>query len=102
NSEFQGKVMVVDVGGVWGEVAVYKNKALYDDIGTRGMPLGNDGQKIPSPMVSFGGVIPKGAKNVDLAKEFLKYAVQPKVLNEYLKGGLGRWMLPMPEIAKSD
>jgi ABC-type glycerol-3-phosphate transport system substrate-binding protein len=32
----------------------------------------------------------------------LKYAVQPKVLNEYLKGGLGRWALPMPETAKSD
>ena len=37
-----------------------------------------------------------------MAKEFIKYAVQPKVLNEYLKGGLGRWMLPVPEIAKSD
>jgi multiple sugar transport system substrate-binding protein len=52
--------------------------------------------------VSFGALIPKGAKNVDVAKEFLKYAVQPKVLNEYLKGGLGRWALPLPEIAKSD
>jgi multiple sugar transport system substrate-binding protein len=66
------------------------------------MPLGNDGQKIPSPMASFGALIPKGAKNVDVAKEFLKYAAQPKVLNEYLKGGLGRWVVPMPEIAKSD
>jgi multiple sugar transport system substrate-binding protein len=24
------------------------------------------------------------------------------VLNEYLKAGLGRWVLPIPEIAKSD
>ena len=24
------------------------------------------------------------------------------MLNEYLKGGLGRWALPLPEIAKSD
>jgi multiple sugar transport system substrate-binding protein len=47
-------------------------------------------------------VIPKGAKNVAVAKEFLKYAVQPKVLNEYLKGGLGRWMIPVPDIAKTD
>jgi multiple sugar transport system substrate-binding protein len=52
--------------------------------------------------VSFGALIPKGAKNVDVAKEFLKYAVEPTVLNEYLKGGLGRWALPLPEIAKSD
>jgi len=32
----------------------------------------------------------------------LKYAVQPNVLNEYLKGGLGRWVVPMPRIAESD
>jgi len=93
---------VMDFDGFSTEVAVYKNKALYDDIITRGMPLGNDGQKIPSPMGTFGALIPKGAKNLDLAKEFLKYAVQPTVLNEYLKGGLGRWVVPMPEIAKSD
>ena len=102
NNAFHAKLVVMDFDGFSTEVAVYKNKALYDDIVTRGMPLSNNGQKIPSPMVTFGAVIPKGAKNVDLAKEFLKYAVQPKVLNEYLKGGLGRWMLPMPEIAKSD
>jgi len=102
NNAFHSKLVVMDFDGFSTEVAVYKNKELYDDIVTRGMPLGNDGQKIPSPNVSFGGLIPKGAKNVDVAKEFLKYAVQPKVLNEYLKGGLGRWALPLPEIAKSD
>jgi multiple sugar transport system substrate-binding protein len=102
NNAFHAKLVVMDFDGFSTEVAVYKNKALYDDIVTRGMPLGNDGQKIPSPMASFGALIPKGAKNVDVAKEFLKYAVQPKVLNEYLKGGLGRWVVPMPEIAKSD
>jgi len=47
-------------------------------------------------------VIPKAAKNVDVAKDFLKYAIQPKVLNDYLKGGLGRWAIPMPAMAKSD
>src|ERR1700737_2951503 len=102
NNAFHAKLVVMDFDGFSTEVAVYKNKALYDDIVTRGMPLGNDGQKIPSPMASFGALIPKGAKNVDVAKEFLKYAVQPKVLNEDLKGGLGRWVVPMPEIAKSD
>jgi multiple sugar transport system substrate-binding protein len=57
---------------------------------------------LPSPMAVFGALIPKGAKNVTVAKEFLKYAVEPNVLNEYLKGGLGRWALPLPEVAKSD
>src|SRR6478672_9442965 len=92
----------MDFDGFSTEVAVYKNKALYDDIVTRGMPLGNDGKELPSPMGIFGALIPKGAKNVTVAKDFLKYAVQPNVLNEYLKGGLGRWAIPMPEIAKAD
>jgi multiple sugar transport system substrate-binding protein len=102
NNAFHAKLVVMDFDGFSTEVAVYKNKAAYDDIVTRGMPLGNDGKELPSPMAVFGALIPMGAKNVDLAKEFLNYTVQPKVLNEYLKGGLGRWALPMPEIAKSD
>jgi multiple sugar transport system substrate-binding protein len=102
NNAFHAKLVVMDFDGFSTEVAVYKNKALYDDIVTRGMPLGNDGKELPSPMGVFGALIPKGAKNVTVAQEFLKYAVEPNVLNEYLKGGLGRWALPMPEIAKSD
>jgi len=47
-------------------------------------------------------VIPKGAKNLPVAKEFAKYMIQPKVLNQYLKAGLGRWSLPIPEIVNSD
>ena len=47
-------------------------------------------------------MIPKGAQNVEVAMDFLKYAIQPAVLNEYLKAGLGRWAIPMPEVAKSD
>jgi multiple sugar transport system substrate-binding protein len=37
-----------------------------------------------------------------VAKELAKYMIQPTVLNQYLKAGLGRWMIPIPEIAKSD
>src|SRR5437588_8839862 len=102
NNAFHAKLMVMDFDGFSTEVAVYKNKALYDDIVTRGMPLGNDGKELASPMGVFGALIPKGAKNVTVAKDFLKYAVQPNVLNEYLKGGLGRWVIPMPEIAQAD
>jgi len=103
NNAFHAKLIVMDFdGSLSTEVALYKKKEEYDDIVTRGMPLGNDGKEVPSPMPIFGALIPKGAKNVTVAKEFLKYAVQPTVLNEYLKGGLGRWALPLPEIAKSD
>jgi multiple sugar transport system substrate-binding protein len=103
NNAFHAKLIVMDFdGSLSTEVALYKKKEEYDDIVTRGLPLGNDGKEVPSPMPIFGALIPKGAKNVTVAKEFLKYAVQPNVLNEYLKGGLGRWALPLPEIAKSD
>jgi multiple sugar transport system substrate-binding protein len=103
NNAFHAKLIVMDFdGSLSTEVALYKKKEEYDDIVTRGMPLGNDGKEVPSPMPIFGALVPKGAKNVEVAKEFLKYAVRPNVLNEYLKGGLGRWALPLPEIAKSD
>ena len=103
NNAFHSKLMVMDFDGtISTEIAVYDKKELYDDIVTHGLPQGNDGKQLPSQVSLNGPVIPKGAKNVTVAKEFIKYAVQPKVLNEYLKGGLGRWMIPMPEIAKSD
>jgi multiple sugar transport system substrate-binding protein len=43
-------------------------------------------------------LIPKGAKNVAVAKDFLKCLIQPDVLNDYLKTGLGRREPPMPAI----
>ena len=43
-----------------------------------------------------------GAKNVDVAKDLMKYWMQPKVMNENLKGGLGRWVPAIASIVKSD
>src|SRR5438067_5315288 len=103
NNAFHAKLMVMDFDGtISTEVALFKKKDLYDDIVTRGLPLSNEGKELPAQVIAFGPVIPKGAKNVAVAKDFLKYAVQPKVLNDYTKNGLGRWMLPIPEIVKSD
>jgi multiple sugar transport system substrate-binding protein len=103
NNAFHSKLIVMDFdGSLSTEVALYKEKDKYDDILTLGMPLDNAGKEIPSPLPIFGAVIPKGAKNPDVAKEFLKYAIEPKVLNDYLKGGLGRWAIPMPAMAKND
>src|SRR6516225_970657 len=103
NNAFHSKLMVMDFDGtISTEVALYHKKEDYDAIVTRGLPLSNDGEQLPAQVIVGSPVIPKGAKNVPLAKEFLRYMVQPKVLNEYLKGGLGRWMIPIPEIAKSD
>jgi multiple sugar transport system substrate-binding protein len=103
NNAFHAKQLIADFNGSLSmELARIGNKEEYDDILTFALPNDNDGKPLPTEIGIFGAVIPKGAKNVELAKDFLKYAIQPEVLNEYLKAGLGRWAVPMPEIAKSD
>jgi multiple sugar transport system substrate-binding protein len=103
NNAFHSKLMVMDFDGtISTEVALYHKKDQYDDILTHGLPLSNEGKELPSQVAVFGPIIPKGAKNLVAAKEFAKYMIQPKVLNEYLKAGLGRWALPIPEMVKSD
>jgi multiple sugar transport system substrate-binding protein len=57
---------------------------------------------MPAQLAVIGAFIPKGAKNVEVAKDFLKYVIQPDVVNEYLKSGLGRFLPPMPELVKKD
>ena len=103
NNAFHAKTIVMDLdGSLSTEVAIIKNQQDYDDIVTMGLPLSNDGQPVPSQAGSFCGLIPKGAKNVAVAKDFLKYLIQPKVDNEYLKTGLGRFIPCMPSIVKDD
>jgi len=89
-------------GSLSTEVAIIKKQQDYSDIVTMGLALGNDGKPLPSQAGSLCGLIPKGAKNVETAKDFLKYLVQPSILNEYLKAGLGRNLPAMPAIVKDD
>jgi multiple sugar transport system substrate-binding protein len=103
NNAFHSKLMVMDFDGtISTEVAIYDKKEDYDAIVTRGLPLGNDGKPLTAQIITNGAAIPKGAKNIAPAKEFLRHLAQPKVLNEWLKGGLGRFMLPVPAIVQSD
>jgi len=103
NNAFHAKQMIMDLDGtISTEVALFHKKEEYDDIVTMGLPLDNAGKPIPAELGVAGAFVPKGAKNVEVAKEFLKYAIQPKVVNEYLKNGLGRWLPPMPDLATSD
>jgi multiple sugar transport system substrate-binding protein len=103
NNAFHGKQIVMDLdGSLSTEVAIIKNQQDYNDIVTMGLALSNDGKPVPSQAVSLSGLIPKGAKNVEVAKDFLKYLIQPKVDNEYLKTGLGRRLPAMPSIVKDD
>jgi len=103
NNAFHAKLVVMDLDGtISTEVALWKDKEKYNDILTLGLPLSNEGKPLPSVMGVATTVVPKGAKNIPVAKEFLKYSIDPKVLGTYLKGGLGRWLPPMPSIVESD
>jgi multiple sugar transport system substrate-binding protein len=103
NNAFHAKLMAMDFDGtISTEVALYHDKEQYEDILTMGLPLSNDGKQLPAQVNSFGMVIPQGANNLSVAKEFMRYSIEPKVLNKYLQAGLGRWVLPMPAIAKKD
>src|SRR5437016_6230879 len=103
NNAFHGKQIVMDLdGSLSTEVAIIKNEPDYNDIVTMGLALSNDGKPVPSQAGSLCGLIPKGAQNVAVAKDFLKYLIQPPVLNEYLKTGLGRNLPAMAAIVKDD
>jgi len=66
------------------------------------LALSNDGRPVPSQTRTTCGIIPKGAKNIAVAKEFLKYLIEPNIVNEYLKAGLGRNVPCMPSVVKGD
>ena len=103
NNAFHAKLITMDLDGtISTEAALWDDKEQYNDILTLGLPLGNDGKALPSVLGGQGVVIPKGAKNIEAAKEFLKYSIEPKVLGAYLKTGLGRWLPPMPSIVEND
>jgi multiple sugar transport system substrate-binding protein len=105
NNAFHAKTIVMDLDGtISTEVAVLSQgkKEDYDNIVTMGLALSNDGKPVPSPASNTCVLVSKGAKNVEVAKDFLKYFFQPKVNNEMLKTGLGRSIPCMPSIVKDD
>ncbi len=103
NNAFHSKLMVMDFDGtISTEVALYHDKDQYNDIATMSLPARNDGKPNGAQLGVGGALIPKGAKNVEVAKDFMKYLIQPKVMNAYLKEGLGRWLPAFPSLVKSD
>ena len=103
NNAFHAKQIVMDIErSLSTEVAIIKNQQDYNDIVTMPLPLSNDGKRVPVEQGSLCGLIPKGAKNVEVAKDFLANLIKPKVLNELLKTGLGRNLPAMPAIVKDD
>src|SRR5208283_1287351 len=104
NNGFHEKLFVMDFDGTLStELAMISDKqAFYHDMQTLAPTNKNDGTPMKAQVNAGGGYIPKGAKNVEVAKDFMKYFMQPKVMNENLKGGLGRWVPAIPQIVKDD
>jgi multiple sugar transport system substrate-binding protein len=104
NNAFHQKLFLIDYDGTLStELAMIDDKqAYYHDMVTMGLPNRNDGTPMPAQLGAGGGYIPKGAKNVAVAKDFMKFWMQPTVMNENLKAGLGRWVPAIPRIVKDD
>jgi len=104
NNGFHEKLFVMDFDGTLStELAMISDKqAFLHDMVTMAPQQKNDGSPMATQINAGGGYIPKGAKNVEVAKDFMKYFMQPKVMNENLKGGLGRWIPAIPQAVKDD
>jgi multiple sugar transport system substrate-binding protein len=105
NNGYHEKLFVMDFDGTLSpELAwISHEKEYYEQMRVRALPLMNDGKtQMPCQVGAGGGFIPKGAKNVEVAKDFMRYFIQPQVMNENLKSGLGRWFPSIPQVAKDD
>jgi len=103
NNAFHAQLIVMDVDGTLStEVAMKAEHPdwYFHDMATQGFPLSNDGKPVPSQLGIVCALIPKGAQNVTVAKELLKYWIQPEVVGEFVKTGLGRWLPAMPDLVK--
>jgi multiple sugar transport system substrate-binding protein len=103
NNAFHEKVILMDLDGTLStELAMIHNETAYQQAVTVAIPNGNDGKPMPAVEGAGGGFVPRGAKNAAVAKDFMKFFIQPEVMNENLKQGLGRWVPVIPSLVKSD
>ena len=103
NNAFHAKQILMNLDGtISTEVAMFHEKDKYNDVITLGLGNDNAGRPMRATLGVPGAFIAKSAKNVAVAKDFLKYAIQPDVLNTNLKTGLGRYLPPMPHLVKED
>src|ERR1700722_4549994 len=104
NNTFHEKLIVMDFdGSLSTELAMIKDRKAYlEQMVTVGLPLANDGKPMPAQVGAGGLFIPKGAKNLEVAKDFARFFLQPEVLDKNLKGGLGRAVPSIPAIVKQD
>jgi multiple sugar transport system substrate-binding protein len=104
NNAFHSKLCVMDLDGTLStELAMLrKQKDEYHEVLTIPPGLDDSGKQMITQLDPVGTMIPKGAKNVAVAKEFQKFLITPEVNREWLKGALGRFVPAYPELAKDD
>ncbi len=80
NNAFHSKLIVMDFDGtISTEVAIYHDKDQYNDIVTLRSADRQRRQADTRRSSAIGGAfIPKGAKNVEVAKDFMKYVIEPQ------------------------
>ncbi|HVB15500.1 MAG TPA: ABC transporter substrate-binding protein [Stellaceae bacterium] len=102
NNAFHSKLCVMDFDGTLStELGMLQSQRdEIKDVITYAPPAKNDGSVMP---VGFGVgsmSVPKGAKNIAVAKEFCKYMLQPEINDKLLRGGLGRYLPVQPDLVK--
>jgi multiple sugar transport system substrate-binding protein len=107
NNAFHSQLCVMDFDGTLStELAMLGTpegkESYYHDVITMPPPPTVAGKKMTTQFFAGGHMIPKGAKNIAVAKEFAKYWIQPEVNQDFLKGCLGRFVPIFPELAKND
>ncbi len=104
NSAFYAKQIVMTPNASLSiPVAQQQNQEDYlHNILTESGPTGPDGKLVISLVSVKLAFVPKGAKSADAAKDFLRYMIQPSVLDSYLVAARGRWLPVMPSLVKSD
>jgi multiple sugar transport system substrate-binding protein len=103
NNAFHEKLILMDFDGTLStELAMIDNKEDYHNALTMGLPNGNDGKPMVAQVNAGGGFIPTGAPNLAVAKDFMKYWMQPEVTNDNMKAALGRWVPANAQVVKTD
>ena len=104
NNAYHEKLFVMDFdGSLSTELAMIKDKKAYlEEMVTVGLPNYERRQADARAGRRRRRLHPKGAKNLEVAKDFARFFMQPEVMNENLKGGLGRAVPSIPAIVKQD
>ena len=105
NNAYHEKLFVMNFDGTLSpELAIFTKKpeAYKNEMRVVSLALKNDGTPMPAQVGAGGGFVPKGAKNVAGAKDFMKFFIRPAVMGANLKAGLGRWCPAIPQVVKDD